>query len=117
MGAERLLQTIDAIPRANFCSEFPKLEFVELSKLCSLIDLEQVIVVTGFAEFGPWGSSRTRWEMEAQGEFTAEGCIEMAWMMGCIKHFDGRLRDGSLHVGWVDSKTGEPVDDRDVRGR
>jgi fatty acid synthase subunit beta len=34
--------------------------------------------------------------MEARGHFTIEGCIEMAWMMGYIKHFDGRLKDGSL---------------------
>jgi len=36
--------------------------------------------------------------------------------MGYIKHFDGRLKDAS-YVGWVDSKSGEPVDDRDVMGR
>jgi fatty acid synthase subunit alpha len=84
-----------------------------------LIDLDQVIVITGFAEVGPWGSSRTRWEMEARGEFTIEGCIEMAWIMGFIKHFNGRLKDGSLYVGlgWVDSKTDEPVDDKEVKGR
>jgi hypothetical protein len=51
------------------------------------------------AEVGPWESSRTRWEMEARGEFIIEGCIKMAWMMGYIKHFDGRLKDGSLYVG------------------
>jgi 3-oxoacyl-ACP reductase-like protein len=34
--------------------------------------------------------------MEARGEFTVEGCIEMAWMMSYIKHFDGRLKDGLL---------------------
>ena len=55
--------------------------------------------------------------MEARGEFTIEGCIEMAWMMGFIKHFDGRLKDGSLYVGWVDAKSSEPVDDKDVRAR
>jgi fatty acid synthase subunit alpha len=54
--------------------------------------------------------------MEARGEFTIEGCIEIAWMMGYIKHFDGRLKDGSLYVGWVDSKNDEPADE-DVRGR
>jgi len=53
--------------------------------------------------------------MEAQGSFTIEGCIEMAWMMGYIKHFDGHLKDGSLYVGWIDSKSDEPVDDKDVR--
>jgi fatty acid synthase subunit alpha, fungi type len=37
----------------------------------------------------------------------------MAWMM-CL---DGRLKDGTLHVGWVNAKTGDPVDDKDVRGK
>ncbi|KAG8213088.1 hypothetical protein J3R82DRAFT_11484 [Butyriboletus roseoflavus] len=118
---ERVLQTINVVPRANFKFDFPALEpaaaLEELSKLRGIIDLEKVIVITGFAEVGPWGSSRTRWEMEAKGEFTIEGCIEMAWIMGFIKHFDGRLKNGSLHVGWVDAKTEEPVDDKDVRGR
>ena len=119
--AERLLQTVDVQPRANFRFEFPALESApslqDISYLKGLIDLDKVIVITGFGEVSPWGSSRTRWEMEARGEFTIEGCIEMAWMMGYIKHFDGRLKDGSLYVGWVDSKTNEPVDDKDVRGR
>ncbi|KAF8638240.1 hypothetical protein AX17_002262 [Amanita inopinata Kibby_2008] len=119
--AERLMQTVNVLPRANFRYEFPSLESLDSLKdvahLRGLIDLDKVIVITGFAEVGPWGSSRTRWEMEARGEFTIEGCIEMAWMMGYIKHFDGRLKDGSLYVGWVDSKSGEPVDDKDVKGR
>ncbi|KAF8632253.1 hypothetical protein AX15_002000 [Amanita polypyramis BW_CC] len=119
--AERLLQTVNVLPRANFRYEFPSLESLEslsdVGSLRGLIDLDKVIVITGFAEVGPWGSSRTRWEMEARGELTIEGCIEMAWMMGFIKHFDGRLKDGSLYVGWVDSKTNEPVDDKDVKGR
>lgn len=118
---ERVLRSVSVTPRANFKFEFPKLESAEvleqLSQLRGLIDLEQVVVVTGFAEVGPWGSSRTRWEMEAKGEFTIEGCIEMAWMMGYIKHFDGKLKDGTLYVGWVDSKSGEPVDDKDVKGK
>jgi fatty acid synthase subunit alpha len=119
--AERVLQSVDVVPRANFRFQFPELEAAEsledLAKLRGIVDLERVIVVTGFAEVGPWGSSRTRWEMEARGELTIEGCIEMAWMMGFIKHFDGKLKDGSLHVGWLDSKTSEPVDDKDVKGR
>ncbi|KAF9532470.1 fatty acid synthase [Crepidotus variabilis] len=119
--AERLLQTVDVLPRANFRFDFPTLESAksleDLAKLRGLIDLDKVIVITGFAEVGPWGSSRTRWEMEARGEFTIEGAIEMAWIMGHIKHFDGRLKDQSLYVGWVDSKTNEPVDDKDIKGR
>ena len=119
--AERLLQTVDVLPRANFRFDFPGLESAnslqDLSQLRGLIDLEKVVVITGFAEVGPWGSSRTRWEMEARGEFTIEGAIEMAWIMGFIKHFDGRLKDGSLYVGWVDSKSNEPIDDKDIRAK
>ncbi|KAJ7227399.1 fatty acid synthase [Mycena pura] len=119
--AERLLQTVNVTPRANFRFEFPDLEAYEtlsdLANLQGMVDLDKVMVITGFGEVGPWGSSRTRWEMEARGEFTIQGCIEMAWIMGYIKHFDGRLKDGTLYVGWVDSKTGEPVDDKDVKGR
>lgn len=119
--AERVLQSVPVTPRANFKFEFPKLEpqsaLQQLSNLRGLIDLEQVIVITGFAEVGPWGSSRTRWEMEANGEFTIEGCIEMAWIMGYIKHFDGRLKDGTLYVGWVDCQSNEPVDDKDIKGK
>ena len=89
----------------------------ELFKLQGMVDLEKVTAITGFGEVDPWGSSRTRWEIQARGEFTIEGCIEMALMIGFIKHFDGRLPSGALYVGWVDSKNGEPVNDKDVRGR
>ena len=84
-----------------------------------VINLEKVIIITGFAEVSLWGSSRTQWEMEARGKFTIEGCIKMVWMMGFIKHFKGWcwLPSGSLYVGWVDSKSSEPVDDKDVWGR
>lgn len=121
LEAERVLQTVNVTPRANFRFDFPTLETSEslsdVAKLQGMVDLDKVIVITGFGEVGPYGSARTRWEMEARGEFTIEGCIEMAWMMGHIKHFDGRLKDGSLYVGWVDTKTDEPVDDKDVKGR
>jgi fatty acid synthase subunit beta len=119
--AERLLQSVDVLPRANFRFEFPSLPTLnslsDVSSLRGLIDLDKVAVITGYGEVGPWGSARTRWEMEARGELTITGCIEMAWIMGFIKHFNGRLKDGTLYVGWVDTKTNEPVDDKDVKGR
>ncbi|KJA22996.1 hypothetical protein HYPSUDRAFT_201793 [Hypholoma sublateritium FD-334 SS-4] len=119
--AERLLQTVEVLPRANFRFDFPSLEssksLSDLSYLRGFVDLDKIVVVTGYGEVGPWGSSRTRWEMEARGEFTIEGCIEMAWLIGFIKHFDGRSKDGALYVGWVDSKTNEPVDDKVIKGR
>jgi hypothetical protein len=119
--AEVVLKSVPVTPRANFKFDFPKLEspqsLADLAQLQGMVDLDKVIVIAGFAEVGPWGSARTRWEMEARGEFTIEGCIEMAWIMGLIKHFDGKLKTGNLHVGWVDAKSGEPVDDKDIKAK
>ena len=109
-------------PRANIKFEFPPLpewksELEPLNgNLKGMVDLDKVVVVTGFSEIGPWGNSRTRWEMEAYGEFSLEGCVEMAWMMGLIKNHNGPLK-GKSYSGWVDAKTGDPVDDKDVKAK
>ncbi|PHH64630.1 hypothetical protein CDD81_4241 [Ophiocordyceps australis] len=107
-------------PRANIKFDFPqrpdwKTEVEPLNdRLKGMVDLERVVVVTGFAEVGPWGNARTRWEMEAYGEFSLEGCIEMAWIMGLIKNHNGLIK-GQPYSGWVDAKSGEPVDDKDIK--
>lgn len=119
---ERLHRTVKVQRRANIKFDFPELpdwdtEVKPLnSDLKGMVDLEKVVVVTGFAEIGPWGNSRTRWEMEACGEFSLEGCVEMAWIMGLIKNHNGPLK-GQQYSGWVDAKTGEPVDDKDVKAK
>ncbi|KAL4138997.1 hypothetical protein PRIC2_002497 [Phytophthora ramorum] len=106
-------------PRANlssyYCNAFPKLSGVaELSTstkqamLRGMLDLRQVVVVAGFGEVGPWGNSRTRWEMESYGEFSLEGCIELAWLTGRIVFEKGN---------WVDAKTKEVVSDHEVKSR
>ncbi|EGY13950.1 hypothetical protein VD0002_g2244 [Verticillium dahliae] len=107
-------------PRANMKFDFPPLpdwdaEIAPLNdKLKGMVDLEKVVVVTGFAEVGPWGNSRTRWEMEAYGEFSIEGCVEMAWIMGLIKNHNGPIK-GKPYSGWVDAKTGDPIEDKDIK--
>ncbi|MCO5566160.1 hypothetical protein L7F22_019836 [Adiantum nelumboides] len=120
-AAEALHQTVKVEPRANFRWEFPKIDpredILRMASPNANIDLEKTLVVTGFAEVGPWGSSRTRWEMEAYGHFTIEGCIEMAWMMGMIRFVDGKLKNGKTYVGWVDAKTEETVTDAQVKTR
>ncbi|PKS09122.1 hypothetical protein jhhlp_003736 [Lomentospora prolificans] len=109
-------------PRANIKFDFPtaldwKKDIAPLNdKLKDMVDLEKVVVVTGFAEVGPWGNSRTRWEMEAYGEFSLEGCVEMAWIMGLIKHHNGPI-NRRPYSGWVDAKTGAPVDEKDVKAK
>ncbi|KAI8872143.1 fatty acid synthase [Ramicandelaber brevisporus] len=109
-------------PRANMKFEFPELKSAEQLKhlsgnLRGMLDLDKVVVVTGYGEVGPWGNSRTRWEMEANGEFSVEGCIELAWIMGLIKHHNGPLKGGRMYAGWVDAKTNEPVEDRDIKSK
>lgn len=120
--SEALYKTVKVDKRANLKFDFPKLpdwkaEVEPLNAdLKGMVDLEKVVVVTGFAEVGPWGNSRTRWEMEAFGQFSLEGCVEMAWIMGLIKNHNGPLK-GKSYSGWVDSKTGEPVEDKDIKAK
>jgi fatty acid synthase subunit alpha len=121
-ASEALYKKATIQPRANIKFDFPKLPDWESevkplnTDLKGMVDLEKVVVVTGFAEIGPWGNSRTRWEMEAYGEFSLEGCVEMAWMMGLIKNHNGPLK-GKSYSGWVDAKSGEPVDDKDIKSK
>ncbi|KAF7856304.1 hypothetical protein EAF04_009832 [Stromatinia cepivora] len=120
--SEALYKKVTIEPRANIKYDFPPLpdwkkEVAPLNEnLKGMVDLEKVVVVTGFAEVGPWGNSRTRWEMEAYGEFSLEGCVEMAWIMGLIKNHNGNLK-GKSYAGWVDAKTGDPVDDKDIKSK
>ncbi|KAJ2909438.1 fatty acid synthase alpha subunit Lsd1, partial [Coemansia aciculifera] len=83
-----------------------------LRHLQGMANLDKVVVVTGYGEVSPLGSAETRWEMEAFGEFSLEGCIELAWIMGLIKHVDG-----AEYTGWADAATGEPIRDMDVKAR
>ena len=120
--SEALYKKITIEPRANIKFQFPELpkwkEDIEPlnANLKDMVNLDKVVVVTGFSEIGPWGNSRTRWEMEAYGEFSLEGCIEMAWIMGLIKNHNGPLK-GKSYSGWVDAKSGDPVDDKDVKAK
>ncbi|KAI8643676.1 fatty acid synthase [Parasitella parasitica] len=119
--AERKHKPHNITPRANMKFDFPTLKpydaLKHLGHLKGMLDLEQVIVVAGFGEVSPWGNARTRWEMEAFGEFSLEGCIEMAWIMGFIKHHDGNLKSGKFYSGWLDAKSSEPVEEKDIKAK
>ncbi|KAJ2039514.1 fatty acid synthase alpha subunit Lsd1 [Coemansia sp. S3946] len=114
--------TIDERPLAKHKHHFPTPRHYEqlqhLRHLQGMVNLDKVVVVTGYGEVGPHGNAETRWEMEAYGEFSLEGCIELAWIMGLIKHFNGPLKStGAMYIGWVDAKTEEPICDIDVKPR
>ncbi|KAE8145031.1 hypothetical protein BDV25DRAFT_134146 [Aspergillus avenaceus] len=104
--------------RANLRLPFPHLPAYDkitsnLPELKGMVDLSRTVVVVGYSELGPWGSSRTRWEMEHDGKFSLAGYVEIAWTMGLIKHFSGEL-NGKAYVGWVDCETNDPVSDEEV---
>ncbi|KAF2500061.1 hypothetical protein BU16DRAFT_547057 [Lophium mytilinum] len=103
--------------RANIKFDFPKLpdfssEVEQLSQLEGMIDLDKVVVVCGYGEVGPHGSSRTRWQMEAHGELSLEGHIEMAWMMGLIEY---QSAEGIPYRGWVEKESHQPITDLDIK--
>ncbi|KAH9885878.1 putative 3-oxoacyl-synthase [Xylariomycetidae sp. FL2044] len=94
-------------PLPNYAAEIQPLN----TTLDGMVDLESVVVVVGFAEIGPWGGSRTRWEMEIDGELSIQGCIELAWMTGLIKH------NPADETGWVDVATGTAVRDHEIKAK
>ncbi|KAJ2784444.1 fatty acid synthase alpha subunit Lsd1, partial [Coemansia linderi] len=107
-----------AKPKHHFPTPRHYGQLEHLRHLQGMVNLDKVVVVTGYGEVGPHGNAETRWEMEAYGEFSLEGCIELAWIMGLIKHFNGTLKaTGAVYVGWVDAKTEEPIRDVDVKPR
>lgn len=122
-AAEALHQTVKVEPRSHFRFEhvFDKWTLDQHKRIAKLqaeltqAELEQTIVVTGFAEVSPYGSTRSRWQFEAYGTLTIEATIELAWIMGLVKHHSGPLKSGTQYVGWVDVASGEPVEDRDMK--
>lgn len=119
VGKREPLKTESIQPRVSLHVGFPELPHydTELRPLQSTIDPELIpadaVVVVGFAELGPWGSARVRWEMEFQGELSPAGYVEMAWLMNLIRHVNKQGRHDQ-YVGWVDAQTGQPVADSDI---
>ncbi|KAJ2855196.1 fatty acid synthase alpha subunit Lsd1, partial [Coemansia erecta] len=121
-ASERIFNLRMVTRLANHQFKMPAIkQFEQLSHLHHLqgmVNLDRVVVVTGYGEVGPYGNSATRWEMEAFGEFSLEGCIELAWIMGLIKHSNGKNKHtGKVYAGWVDARTEEPVLDKHIKLR
>lgn len=50
--------------------------------------------------------------MESSGQYTHEGIIEMAWMMGLIVYQTG---EGQSYSGWTEKDTGKPIADDEIK--
>ncbi|WP_304118142.1 type I polyketide synthase [Mycolicibacterium bacteremicum] len=72
------------------------------------VDPADMVVIVGGAELGPYGSSRTRFEMEVAGELSAAGVLELAWTTGMVKWED------DPKPGWYDTETGDLVDESEL---
>ncbi len=72
------------------------------------VDPADLVVIVGGAELGPYGSSRTRFEMEIENELSAAGVLELAWTTGLLKWED------DPRPGWYDTATGALVDESEI---
>ncbi|BBX15693.1 3-oxoacyl-ACP synthase [Mycolicibacterium duvalii] len=72
------------------------------------VDPADLVVIVGGAELGPYGSSRTRFEMEVDNELSAAGVLELAWTTGLIKWED------DPQPGWYDTESGDLVDESEL---
>ncbi len=72
------------------------------------VDPADLVVIVGGAELGPYGSSRTRFEMETDNELSAAGVLELAWTTGLVKWEDDPT------PGWYDTDTGDLVDEGEL---
>lgn len=72
------------------------------------VDPADLVVIVGGAELGPYGSSRTRFEMEVDNELSAAGVLELAWTTGLIKWED------DPKPGWYDTESGDLVPEEEL---
>ncbi|HEY1439374.1 MAG TPA: beta-ketoacyl synthase N-terminal-like domain-containing protein, partial [Mycobacterium sp.] len=96
--AEGIIAALPSPPRGYIPAPPP--EWADLD-----VDPADLVVIVGGAELGPYGSSRTRFEIEVGGELSAAGVLELAWTTGLIRWEDGP------QPGWYDTTSGELVDE------
>ncbi|MFC8042804.1 fatty acid synthase subunit beta domain-containing protein [Nocardia sp. NPDC057353] len=74
-------------------------------------DLTDMVVIVGAGELGPYGSARTRFEMEVSDELSAAGVLELAWTTGLVTW------ENDPKPGWYDVASGDFVPEHEVAER
>jgi fatty acid synthase len=100
-AAEGTIAALPSPPRAHIPAPPPAWNDLD-------VDPADLVVIVGGAELGPYGSSRTRFEMEVDDELSAAGVLELAWTTGLIGWEDDPT------PGWYDTETGELVDESEL---
>ncbi|MFI8694217.1 fatty acid synthase subunit beta domain-containing protein [Dietzia maris] len=98
--------TIAALPSLPTVTADERPEWGEVTQ-----QLEDMVVMVGAGEVGPYGSARTRFEVETTGHLTAAGVVELAWSTGLITWED------SPRAGWTVTSSGDPIDEADIAER
>ena len=98
--------TIDALPPSPAdIAEPARLPWGEVS-----LRPEDMVVIVGAGELGPYGSSRTRYQMEIADALSAAGVLELAWATGLVR-WDAAGRT------WFDVESGDPVSEAAIAER
>ena len=103
-AAEGTIAALPSPPRGY--TPAPPPEWADLD-----VDPADLVVIVGGAEIGPYGSSRTRFEMEVDNELSAAGVLELAWTTGLIRWED------DPQPGWYDTQSGDLVDEAELVDR
>jgi len=103
---EQNRRALSALPNLPHAPSGPRPDWGEVS-----LPLEDMVVVVGTGELGPYGSARTRFEAEATGELSAAGVVELAWSTGLIEWEDGPK------PGWALADSGEPIAESEIAER
>ncbi|TCJ29406.1 type I polyketide synthase [Nocardioides jejuensis] len=103
-GAETVA-TIDALPASP--AQLPSYAAPEVADVPAAP--EDLVVIVGAGELGPWGSARTRHEVEVDG-LSAAGVLELAWLTGLVRW------DGTAGA-WVETASDEAVEEHAIRER
>ncbi|OBF49098.1 3-oxoacyl-ACP synthase [Mycobacterium sp. 852002-53434_SCH5985345] len=101
VAAEGTIAALPSPPRGF--NPAPPPEWADLD-----VDPADLVVIVGGAELGPYGSSRTRFEMEVDNELSAAGVLELAWTTGLIRWED------DPQPGWYDTESGDLVDEAEL---
>ncbi|MGO4616065.1 fatty acid synthase subunit beta domain-containing protein [Nocardia sp. 2YAB30] len=100
-------RTIAALPTPpTMTSALPVPEFDGVTA-----DLADMVVIVGAGELGPYGSARTRFEMEVSDELSAAGVLELAWTTGLVTW------ENDPKPGWYDAESGDYVPEHEVAER
>lgn len=72
------------------------------------VDPADMVVIVGAGELGPYGSARTRFEMEVDEKLSAAGVLELAWSTGLVAW------ENDPTPGWYDVESGDLVPESEI---